>query len=163
MQQYIATKIKIFNIILWIFRILLFLALLYCCFSLSGCAGFKKVQTVTITTTKIKIDTVILIKTDTVKLFQSVYLTDTAKLENKTSVAKSYFSTEKKRIVLELSGKPFNVPVTIYKQVEQKQTEKIKEVKPVLTVGSKITIYIFSFMLLLVLFWLFKNSLKNLS
>jgi hypothetical protein len=58
-------------------------------------------------------------------------LTDTVILENSTAKARSYYSLEKKRIVLELTGKRFDVPVSIYKST--KITSDIKEKVPVHT------------------------------
>lgn len=107
----------------------LFLAAFVCCLFF-GCASWKKTrtQTQTVTTTVIRIDTIIKIKTDTILKVQEVMLHDTAIVENEHAVARTYYSTTKQRIVLELKGKNFNVPVTIYKKVEQVKNEKSKEV-----------------------------------
>lgn len=98
---------------------------------LFGCASIKKTRTQIITETVIRVDTIIKIKTDTVKLINSVKITDTAFLENTTSIARSYYSTKQQRVVLELKGKIFDVPVTVYKHTlinsNIKQKEVVKE------------------------------------
>jgi hypothetical protein len=106
---------------------LLFLVLLSVFFF--GCFGTKKTKTITVTETKIKIDTIIKIQNDTIIKYQTVTIHDTAILENNTSIARSYFSQSKQRIVLELKGKSFDVPVSIYKSVKQvaKEKETVRE------------------------------------
>jgi hypothetical protein len=109
----------------WIKTLNLFLVV--CLLLLSyGCFGSRKIQTRTITETVIRIDTIIKIQNDTILKTQVVTIHDTAILESQTSVARSYFSTQKQKIVLELKGKPFDVPVTIYKSVKQEQQVKEK-------------------------------------
>ena len=128
----------------FIIRILPFLFLLSVL--VLGCFGSKKVQIRTVTETVIKIDTIIQIQTDTVTLIKSVRFTDTAYLENPTALAKSYYSTQKQRIVLELKGKTFDVPVTIYKKVQQITDNKTNE--PVKK-RMRFELYIFVAMVLL--------------
>jgi hypothetical protein len=102
----------------------------FVCFLFYGCASWKKVTTRTVTTTVIRIDTIIKIQTDTILKIQSVTLHDTAIVENNSAIARSYFSVSKQRIVLELKGKTFDVPVSVYKKVEQVESKKEKEVIP---------------------------------
>lgn len=106
--------------------------LLFCVFVLSGiygCFGTRKTRTKIITETVIRIDTVIKLQLDTVTLIRSVTLFDTVTLQNTTARARSYYSVEKRKIVLELTGKKFEVPVSIYKST--KVQSDIKEKTPV--------------------------------
>ena len=109
----------------WI-RILNLSLVLVLCVLFYGCFGSRRIQTRTITETLIRIDTVIKIQNDTILKTQTVTLHDTAILENTTTVARSYFSTQKQRIVLELKGKPYDVPITVYKSVKQIEQKKEK-------------------------------------
>jgi len=117
-----------------------------------GCFGMKKIKTVTVTETVIRIDTIIKIQTDTILKIQTVTLHDTAILENNTAIARSYFSTSKQRIVLELKGKTFDVPITVYKSVKQVevQKEKVKE-------QNKIGKYFIAFILGCIVFMLIRD------
>jgi len=139
-------------------KIFCYLPLLFIFFScgLPSCCSTKKIQTRTITETKIKIDTIIKIKNDTILKIQTVTLHDTAILENKTMVARSYFSTQKQRIVLELKGKNFDVPVTIYKYVKQVEEKKEKIKEPL------IKIQFIVWLLILVLVYFIWKDRKNL-
>jgi hypothetical protein len=94
---------------------------------LFGCCSFKKQRTHIITDTVIHIDTVIQVQKDYDTIIQKVRITDTAYIENSTAMARSYYSTKQQRIVLELSGKMFNVPVTVFKHtlVQSDIKEKI--------------------------------------
>jgi hypothetical protein len=123
-----------------------------------GCSAMKKTKTVTVTETLIKIDTVIKIKTDTILKVQYVTLHDTAIIENKTSIAKSYFSTSKQRIVLELKGKSFDVPITVFKKVieVEKKNESIP-IKEKLSFGSKFLVGIFSIMLITIIIFFIQH------
>ena len=113
----------------WKYYFLLFCA--FVLFGVSGCFGTRKTRTKVITETVIRLDTIIRVQTDTITIIKSVRLTDTVILENSTAKARSYYSLEKKRIVLELTGKRFDVPVSIYKST--KITSDIKEKVPVHT------------------------------
>jgi hypothetical protein len=84
--------------------------------SFSSCCIFKKTRTITKTETLTVIDTVIQIKRDTITLVKEVHLTDTAFIENSISQARSYWSPIKQKIVLELTGKSFEVPVKMIKK-----------------------------------------------
>ena len=86
-----------------------------------------------------------------------VTLHDTAILENKTSIARSYFSTQKQRIVLELKGKSYDLPVTVYKYVKQEQ--QVKEKIP--TKGKWYDRYIIWFFVI-VIGWLVWKDRKTL-
>jgi hypothetical protein len=106
----------------------LFLLLLLVCGAIS-CGSVKRTTTTTTTESVIKVDTVIQVKTDTVIKYERVPIYDTAYIENKQAVARSYYSPGDKKIVLSLKLKPLSVPVTIsQKKIETVQT-KIKEVK----------------------------------
>jgi hypothetical protein len=59
-----------------------------------------------------------------VTLTKEVFLHDTAYLSNTTSVARSYYDTVTRKIVLQLTGKTFSVPLTIYKHTVQKSDVK---------------------------------------
>jgi hypothetical protein len=106
--------------------------LLYVFLSFASCS-IMKTKTIerVITETVIKIDTVIKVKTDTTVLIRYVRITDTAFIETPQAKAKSYFSTQKQRIVLELNNKPVSVPVSIYKQVRVDDSITKKETVPV--------------------------------
>jgi hypothetical protein len=97
--------------------------------TLFSCCTFKKVQTKIITDTIIKIDTIIKVQRDTITLIKSVRIVDTAYLENTTSIARSYYSTKQQKVVLELKGKAFDVPITVYKHTTV--TNETKEKVPV--------------------------------
>ena len=75
------------------------------------------------------VDTVLHIQFDRVPLVTQVVITDTAILENKTSIAKSYYSPEQKKIILTLAGKLVDVPVKI-----SKTTTTVSDVKEVIPV-----------------------------
>lgn len=95
----------------------------------NSCCVFRKTKTETRIETVIKIDTIIRVQKDTVTLIKSVTLFDTAYIETDIAKAKSYYNPAKNKIVLELTGKSFNVPITVYKRtVEQK---KVKDIIPV--------------------------------
>jgi hypothetical protein len=104
---------------------------------LCGCCTLKKTQTEIITETKIKFDTVIIIKRDTITLIKSVTLFDTVTLQNSTALARSYYSVKQQRIILELTGKSFTVPVNVYKHtliksnIKEKKRESIIDKIPI--------------------------------
>jgi hypothetical protein len=118
----------------WITQLLLLSLLL-----LSSCCSTKKTKTITETVTTYKVDTVVKIKYDTVYKHTEAYLTDTLYIENTVAEARSYFNPIKNKIVLELRGKVFDVPIRV--DVTKQQTTKQK------TVEKKIpfTFYIFCF------------------
>jgi hypothetical protein len=95
---------------------------------------------------------------DTIPVIRYVRITDTAYIENNTAIAKSYFSTTRQRIVLELSGKKFDVPVTIFKKVTQERDEKKSEPVKRYTAFDRYFIY---FLLSVILFFLIKDR-KNI-
>lgn len=122
-------------------------------FGLFSCAR-KMIQTKTITETVIRIDTVIKIKNDTVLKKQYITIHDTAILENNTSIARSYFSTAKQKIVLELKGKNYSVPVTVYKAV--KKVEDKKEVIPTKKM-SFIDKFLYGFFIVIIIYLIWKD------
>jgi hypothetical protein len=78
------------------------------------------------TTTEVRrlVDTIIIFKHDTVPIKNSVDLTrydsrsqkivhDTVTVENKTAIAKSYYSPANGKIILSLQGKSFSEPIKI--------------------------------------------------
>jgi hypothetical protein len=104
---------------------------------LSGCGSIKKSRTKTETITITKIDTVLKIRVDTVYKKTTEPLShllsgDTIKTENKVAEARTYFNTNTNKIVLELRGKIFDVPVTISEKkvvksdIQQKELERPK-------------------------------------
>ena len=99
------------------------LTVLFLLFSLSSCSVFRKTKTRI--ETIIKIDTVLIIKKDTIPIIKEVYLYDTAYIENSLAKAKSYYDTIKKKLVLQLVGKPFELPVKIDKKVIVTKIEKV--------------------------------------
>jgi hypothetical protein len=117
------------------------LILFFVLFGVSSCGSMRKTKTVIETVTKI--DTVIVIKPDTVIKTVQVYFHDSARIENNYSIARSYYSPEKQKIVLTLQAKPFSVLVTM----THHKIEKIKEVirKPSLSSGLIIAILFFVF------------------
>ena len=116
------------------------------CLGFCGCGIFHKTRTETRTETLINVDTIIKVVRDTFKLINTVYLHDTAYLENSIAEARSYYDVRKQKIVLELKGKPFEVPITIYKRtIENKKevviTRKSGLTKPIL-IGLMILVII---------------------
>lgn len=107
----------------YIFSFLFFVVLLL---SVCSCGIIRK-KTVTKTETIIQVDTIIKVKFDTVRIIKEAFLTDTVLIENKTSIARSYFNPISRKIVLELKGKIFDVPVTI--DVHKVETKKEVETK----------------------------------
>lgn len=118
-----------------------------------GCSGMKKIQTRTITETVIRLDTIIKIQNDTILKIQYITLHDTAILENNTSIARAYFSTAKQRIVLELKGKSFDVPVTVYKSV--KKDTQVNENIP--TTKKWFDKYLIAFFILIIVYLIWKD------
>ena len=96
---------------------------------LFACGSSKKSRTISKTETIIKIDTIIKVRIDTVIKFAEAPLADTVYIENKLAKAKSYIDPIKKKIVLELKGKPIDVPIIIDKKVIETKKEIVKEKK----------------------------------
>ena len=105
--------------------------LLLSSFGVASCGSIKKMQLTSKTETIIKIDTLIKIKTDTITIYQRVPIYDTAYIESKTSKAKSYYDSHSQKIVLSLTGKVFDVPVTVSEIRKQNIKETDKTVTPV--------------------------------
>jgi hypothetical protein len=105
----------------WITILLVFSVVLLLSVS---CCGLKKIQTTTITVTKI--DTLIKVVKDTVLKTVSVPFYDTAYIETETAFAKSYFNVKTQKIDLQLKGKIFEVPVQLQKTtyIKEKVTER---------------------------------------
>ena len=127
--------------------VILFLSLISCCTS-------KKI--VTRTETIIKVDTVIRIIRDTVTYTNTVRLTDTAYIETETARARSYYDFKEGRLILKLTGKPFDQPLTIDKKTFSVEREKIpienpffKQIKSILLFISLVMIAVFIFLKLI--------------
>ena len=126
------------------FVIFICLLLLY---STGGCSICRR--TITHTERIIDIDTVIIVRTDTIERVGVVPLLDiisgdTLKVESSTSVARTYFNVHTNKIELTLTGKNFAVPVKIQSVVK----EKVVERQPKFNIFEKIT-FIFSFLVIL--------------
>jgi len=119
-------------------------ALFLLSFALCGCGSMKRTKTITLTKTVIRIDTVIKVHWDTVAIVRSVPITDTVLIENKTSVARSYYNVKTQKITLELTGKMFGVPVSINSIVKERKKEVTTKGQPfyfwLLTGGFIVTI-----------------------
>ena len=115
-------------------------------FSLFGCSIAKKTKTITTTLTVIHVDTIIRIIKDTIKITNEVYLNDTAFIEIETAKARSYYNPIKNKIVLEITGKIFNIPVKINKTTTTKTNiiEKINK--------KKMPLYVYVFVAMILLF-----------
>lgn len=99
----------------------------------NGCGllrNISKTKDKTRTVTEIFIDTNIVLIFDTVPVYNTVLISDTAFIENKTAIAKSYFNPGLNKIVLELKGKQFTVPVKFHKKETKTETIKQTESKP---------------------------------
>lgn len=110
--------------------LLLLLLSLFLCLFLSSCGVLKKLRNKSEVTVITKIDTVIIIKKDTVPKIVKVTLHDTAFVENTVASAKSYFDTTLQKIVLSLKGKVFIVPVKESKITITKADIKTVDRKP---------------------------------
>jgi hypothetical protein len=93
-----------------------------------GCASRIKTRTITTREKTIYIDTVLHIQFDKTPLVTEVSINEIAVLENKTSIARSYYSPEKKKIVLELTGKTVDVPIKIQENIKETTNIKQKEI-----------------------------------
>ncbi len=134
------------------YKILIFLFLIL----FSGCGLLKQVTRTkekVITVTEYKIDTVIKVNTDTIIRIKKVFLYDTAYINSKSYVVKSYIDTIKQQLVIEAKGKEFNTPVSIdkkeTKQETKKQTESVP--KPLLILISIIGLIVLICLVLLIL------------
>lgn len=111
-------------------------------------------KTKIITETKIEVDTIIKVRVDTVTIIDSLPLQrflagkDTLKLENKVAAAKTYFNLSKQKIVLELQGKGFDLPVKIQATKTVTKEIPVKKSKWYLYFGAG---FLFSLLLILIL------------
>jgi hypothetical protein len=105
------------------------LFLLLVLLGLFSCSTMKKTKSHIRTETITRIDTVIVYKPDTIPVIKTVLLHDTAVIENKEAVARSYYSVTKNKIVLELKMKSFDIPLRATKTVTTNQDKKIVERK----------------------------------
>lgn len=101
---------------------------------LSSCGIFRNfTKTVTKTEVITKIDTIYKVKIDTVTITKEAYLTDTVVIENTVAVARSYYNPVKNKIVVELRGKVFDLPIKINQRTftDQKIIKKEPSLKSV--------------------------------
>jgi len=117
--QKLRTYQKLFG---WFFWLLLLVGVF-------GCGSMTKQTKTTTTESVIRVDTIIVVKTDTVTKYERVPIYDTAYIENKQAIARSYYSPDEKKIVLSLKLKPLSVPVTISQKKTETVVLKTKEVK----------------------------------
>lgn len=89
---------------------------------LPGCCIFRKTRTVETLT---RIDTVLIVRVDTVEHTVSVPVYDTAYIETVTGNAQSYIDTTLKKLVLKFTGHSFAVPVQMIQTTIR--TEEIKK------------------------------------
>ena len=113
----------------------------------SSCAILKR-RVITLTETILQIDTLILIKRDTIPIIKTGYIHDTIKVENSTSRVVAYFDVIQGKYVVTLTGKPFTVPIKIkqHTMTITKVTETKRKSKWFvwLMIGSGITICIYT-------------------
>jgi hypothetical protein len=108
---------------------------------LSGCGIFKNINRTKekiITVTEKFIDTNLVLIYDTVPIFDTVPIYDTAFLEIRTASARSYWNPKMNKIVLELKGKEFDVPIKIHQK--EIKTDEVKKVEK--NPNEKIIIFI---------------------
>jgi hypothetical protein len=123
---------------------------------LSSCSTVHKWFTHTETITIVKVDTIIKFVPDTLIKIDSVYYTDTAKVDTPVATARAYYNVRTQHITLSLKGKIIDVPVKI-NQVAIKR-EDVREVnkKPATAIYIIIAILIstiFSLFLALLFKW----------
>jgi hypothetical protein len=78
----------------------------------SSCAILKR-RVITKTETILQVDTLIIVKRDTIPIIKTGYIHDTIKIENSTSRVVAYFDVIQGKYVVALTGKPFTVPIKI--------------------------------------------------
>ena len=114
-----------------------------------GCCIFRKTRTVE---TISRIDTVIIVRVDTLERVVSVPVYDTAYIETTTGNAISYIDTTMKKLVLKFTGHSFAVPVQMYQTTIR--TEEIKKPdkprKPITNFQIMIGLILAGFMLYLI-------------
>ena len=137
MRHYIRLK---FFILCSLFALLLL--------GVSSCGIMRKTKTITTTQVQLQIDTVIVIKHDTIPLIKEVMIHDTAKIETPLVSAQSYYSPEKQKIVLKVQTHNESVPIKINQTTTQTVKENTKTVTPV-----KHRWYIWVLVFAVVAFW----------
>ena len=121
-----------------------------------SCCSSKKFTSTTRTETITKIDTMLIVKTDTIPKIVKVFIHDTARIETERVKTISYYDTTLHKIVLKLQEKSFLVPLTIYKK--EITNQKIKTVEKD---SSKLELYIILFLIMLLIGgYLFKKITK---
>lgn len=120
MRHYIRLK---FFILCSLFALLLL--------GVSSCGIMRKTKTITTTQIQLQVDTVIVIKHDTIPLIKEVTIHDTAKIETPLVSAQSYYSPEKQKIVLKVQTHNESVPIKINQTTTQTVKENTKTVTPV--------------------------------
>lgn len=106
----------------WLLQSVLVLFLL---FGLCSCGFTRRTQTEIQTITKI--DTVIKIVKDTVTKTVESLITDTVFIENEVARAKSFVNKATGTLVIQMQGKPFEVPVIAERKVIATNKEIIKK------------------------------------
>lgn len=120
---------------------LLFILALVLLFT-SSCAILKR-RVITKTETVIKVDTVIIVKRDTIPIVKTGYIHDTIKIENSTSRVVAFFDVVAGKYVVKLTGKPFTIPVEI-----KKRTMVITDIKTVDKKSNQWYLYVVIFLIL---------------
>jgi hypothetical protein len=131
-----------------------YLILLLFLYSCSISKHIEKTHTVIQT----KIDTVIIFKIDLQPKFVSVKLTDTAIVENKTAIAKSYINPTTNKIVLELKGKEFSEPLKINK-IETTDKKEV-DIQTINKAYKFMTIIIALLLMATILIYILKKYIK---
>jgi hypothetical protein len=119
----------------------------------NGCGLLKNINRTkdkTKIVTEFFIDTNIIIHYDTLPIYDTVKIFDTAFVENTTAAARSYFDFGMNKIVLELKGKEFSVPVKLHKKETKTEIKKETESK-VSPMIIPVIILILGFLYLLIL------------
>ena len=135
----------------WITLFICLSLLLFC----TSCCVFKKTKTTTTTTETYQVDTIVQVRIDTVVKTVTGYIYDTVIVENKVAAARTYFDITKQRVVLELKGKSFGVPVVIDKVVEQ--TVKQVDIKR----SPPYVLYAILFILFIFVLYIFSKSIDK--
>jgi hypothetical protein len=131
------------------FRLFLLLLLLLSGL-VSSCGIMRKTRVITVTETVVKIDTIVRIKQDSIKILKTEKLTDTVFYENKFVRAKSFVNLQTQKITLQLQNKSFNVPIKINEVKKENKTEITKERKNVFWVYMSIFMFLILVIVLIV-------------
>lgn len=135
-----------FNVVKWksFFPLLLVLSVSFVSCSLQR-KSFQTIQTIT------KIDTIIRIVKDTVVKTKESLITDTVFIENEVARAKSFVNKATGTLVIQLQGKPFEVPVIAERKVTATNKEITKK-------NNTVWYCIIQFLIIVILILLLKFS-----